>query len=192
MEEEKKDVTGEDTIDNGHEIAVLGGGCFWCLESIFDQIKGVKSAESGYAGGTVKNPTYQQVCSGSTGHAEVVRIAYDKDIITYRDLLEVFFYIHDPTTLNRQGNDVGSQYRSIILYKNQEQEKIAKEVIEELEEQNIYDDPIVTEVEPLDAFYLAEDYHQNYYENNRGQGYCQMVISPKIGKFKEKFSDLLK
>ncbi len=182
----------KDTESKSYKAAVFGGGCFWCLEAIFKQLRGVKSVESGYTGGPVENPTYKQVCSGDTGHAEVVRITYDPEVISYRQLLEVFFYIHDPTTLNRQGNDVGSQYRSVILFKGQEQEQTAKELIEELEKQKLYDGFIVTEVKPLDTFYPAKDYHQSYYENNIDQPYCQLVISPEIKKLRDKFSDLLK
>jgi peptide-methionine (S)-S-oxide reductase len=178
--------------NNGLETAILGGGCFWCIEAVFQQIKGVSSAQSGYAGGDVENPTYEQVCSGNTGHAEVVRVSFDPEELSYRKLLEVFFYIHDPTTLNRQGNDVGTQYRSIIMFTSPEQEKIAKELIDEMEEQKFYADPVVTQIEPLKTFYKAEDYHQSYYENNAAQPYCQLVISPKVEKFQDKFADILK
>jgi peptide-methionine (S)-S-oxide reductase len=180
------------TSNNGLETAVLGGGCFWCIEAVFQQLKGVSSVESGYAGGDAEDPTYDQVCSGNTGHAEVVRVLFDPGEISYRKLLEVFFYVHDPTTLNRQGNDVGTQYRSIILYTSPEQEKTAKELINELEEQKFYSAPIVTQLEPLKVFYKAEDYHQSYYENNAAQPYCQLVISPKVEKFQDKFADILK
>ena len=189
---EGEKVENNKSINSNEEIAVLGGGCFWCLEAVFEQLKGVYSVESGYSGGEVIDPTYTQVCSGNTGHAEVVRIAFDPDIISFRKLLEVFFYVHDPTTLNRQGNDVGDQYRSIILYTSSEQEKTATELIKELEEQKFFVDPIVTLVEPLKAFYRAEDYHQEYYENNTAQPYCQLVISPKVEKFQDKFADLMK
>ena len=182
----------EDIENKSYEEAVVGGGCFWSLEAIFEQLKGVKSVESGYAGGSVENPTYEEVCSGNTGHAEVVRITYDPEIISYRQLLEVFFYIHDPTTLNSQGNDLGSQYRSTILFESPEQEQTARGLIKELQKQKVYDDPIVTEVKPLNVFYLAEDYHQSYYEKNNIQPYCQSVISPKVKKFCDKFGDLLK
>ncbi len=192
-EEKTEEITPAEDIENkNYEEAVVGGGCFWGIEAIFEQLKGVKSVESGYAGGSVENPTYEEVCSGNTGHAEVVRITYNPEIISYRQLLEVFFYIHDPTTLNRQGNDSGSQYRSIILFENLEQEQKAMGLIEELERQELYDDPITTEVKPLDTFYLAEEYHQSYYEKNNIQPYCQSVISPKVKKFSGKFGDLLK
>ena len=189
---EGEKVENSKSINSNEEIAVLGGGCFWCLEAVFEQLNGVYSVESGYSGGEVIDPTYTQVCSGTTGHAEVVRIAFDPDVISFRKLLEVFFYVHDPTTLNRQGNDVGDQYRSIVLYTSSEQEKTATELIKELEEQKFFVDPIVTLVEPLKAFYRAEDYHQEYYENNTAQPYCQLVISPKVEKFQDKFADLMK
>jgi len=175
-----------------YETAVFGGGCFWCLEAIFLQIKGVKSVESGYAGGPNENPTYKEVCSGKTGHAEVVKIEFNPGVISYRQLLELFFYIHDPTTLNRQGNDIGEQYRSVILFTSPEQEKIAGEYISNLKKKKMYLKPIVTEVKPLEQFYKAEDYHQKYYYNNLSQSYCQIVISPKVKKFKEKFIKLLR
>ena len=178
--------------DENLETAVMGGGCFWCLEAVFDQLKGVVSADSGYAGGYVKNPTYQQVCSGKTGHAEVVKITFNPKVISYRDLQKIFFYIHDPTTLNRQGNDIGEQYRSIILFNSSQQEKIAKELIAELTDQKFFKNPIVTEIKPLEVFYKAEDYHQQYYENNTAQPYCQIIILPKLEKFKDKFGHLLK
>ncbi len=190
MDDEKLINTNDlpDTV----ETAVLGGGCFWCLEALFVRLKGVITVESGYAGGSVENPTYQQVCSGNTGHAEVIKITYDPGAITYRQLLEVFFYTHDPTTLNRQGNDVGTQYRSIILYNSAEQEKTANVLVAELGEQKFFKDPIVTEIKPLKIFYKAEDYHQSYYEENPAQPYCQIVILPKLEKFEDKFADLLK
>ncbi len=187
-----EEVENNESTNRNEEIAVLGGGCFWCLEAVFEQLKGVYSVESGYSGGEVIDPTYTQVCSGKTGHAEVVRITFDPEIISFRKLLEVFFYVHDPTTLNRQGNDVGDQYRSIILYTSPEQEKTAGELIKELEEQKFFVDSIVTLVEPLKAYYKAEDYHQEYYENNTAQPYCQLVISPKVEKFQDKFADLMK
>jgi peptide-methionine (S)-S-oxide reductase len=170
------------------EIATLGGGCFWCLEAVFDDIEGVQAVESGYAGGAIPHPTYKQVCGGATGHAEVVRIAFDPAVISYRDLLEVFFAIHDPTTLNRQGNDVGTQYRSVIFYHSPEQNNIAQEVIRELTESGEWDAPIVTKVEPAPAFYVAEDYHQEYFQNNEFQPYCQFVVAPKVRKFRSKFA----
>ncbi len=174
------------------EVATLGGGCFWCIEAVFDDLKGVESVESGYAGGTVANPTYRQVCTGTTGHAEVVQITFDPSVISYKQLLEVFFTVHDPTTLNRQGPDVGTQYRSAIFYHNDEQQAIAEQVIREIETANIWDAPIVTEVVPFKAFYKAEDYHQEYFRLNPEQAYCQFVIAPKVAKFRERFREMLK
>lgn len=174
------------------EVATLGGGCFWCLEPVFDDLRGVVSVESGYAGGQAPNPTYEQVCSGRTGHAEVVQVTFDPREISYGDLLRIFFVIHDPTTLNRQGADVGTQYRSVILYHNDQQKRIADEVIKAIQEQGIWRDPIVTEVVPLDSFYQAEDYHQEYFANNPMQPYCNVVIAPKVAKFRKQYSDMLK
>jgi peptide-methionine (S)-S-oxide reductase len=174
------------------EIATLGGGCFWCLEATFERLEGVESVISGYAGGTVPNPTYEQVCTGATGHAEVVQITFDPEKITYREILEVFFTIHDPTTLNRQGVDAGTQYRSAIFYHTPEQEKAAREVIEELGHSGVWDNPIVTEVEKLREFYPAEDYHRHYYERNSTQPYCQAVITPKLAKLRKKWLGKLK
>jgi peptide-methionine (S)-S-oxide reductase len=174
------------------ETATLGGGCFWCLEAVFERLEGVSSVVSGYAGGMVPNPSYEQVCTGTTGHAEVVQITFHPEKITYREILEVFFTIHDPTTLNRQGADVGTQYRSVIFYHTPEQEKIAREVIEELGNSGMWDDPIVTEVEKLRGFYPAEDYHQHYFERNSSQPYCQAVISPKLSKLRQKWQAKLK
>lgn len=174
------------------ETAVLGGGCFWCLEAVYDQLKGVISVESGYAGGSVPNPTYEAVCTGRTGHAEVVRITYDPHVVSFRDLLDVFFTIHDPTTLNRQGADVGTQYRSAIFYTTPEQRAVAEATIAELEAARVWRDPIVTEVKPLDAFYIAEDYHQEYFARNPNQGYCRVVIEPKVAKFRKQYLDRLK
>lgn len=173
-------------------MATLGGGCFWCLEAVYDHVEGVESVTSGYAGGHVENPTYRQVCSGGTGHAEVVQIEYDPDVIAYRDLLEIFFTIHDPTTKNRQGADVGPQYRSIILYHDATQKETAKALIDKLEAEGIFEDAIVTEVEPLEAFYPAEERHQDYYAKNPGQPYCQAVIAPKVNKLRQKHADRLK
>lgn len=172
-----------------NERAVFGGGCFWCTEAILKSLKGVNSALPGYAGGRVKNPTYEQVSSGETGHAEVTKIEYDPKIISYKDLLTVFFATHDPTTPNRQGNDVGTQYRSIILYANESQKNEAEEFIKKLNEDG---KKVVTTVEPLGVFYEAEDYHKNYYESHKGQPYCQLVISPKLEKLKSHFQALLK
>jgi peptide-methionine (S)-S-oxide reductase len=174
------------------ELATFGGGCFWCVEAIYERVAGVHDAISGYAGGHVANPTYKQVSTGLTGHAEVVQIKYDPEQISFTELLEIFFKTHDPTTLNRQGADVGNQYRSIVFYHNEEQREKTERVIEELEDAGIWDDPIVTEVEPFDNFYKAEDYHQEYFENNPGQGYCRMVIQPKVEKFEKVFREKLK
>jgi peptide-methionine (S)-S-oxide reductase len=179
-------------MNNNLETATLGGGCFWCLEAIYKELKGVLSVESGYAGGHVQNPTYKQVCTGNTGHAEVVQIQYNPTIITFKDLLNVFFTIHDPTTLNRQGADIGTQYRSVIFYHNETQRKIAESSIKELEQKNLWENPIVTEISPFQMFFRAEDYHQGYYLNNANQPYCQVVIAPKISKFRKKFLDQLR
>ena len=172
--------------------ATLAGGCFWCLEAVFDEVKGIHSVESGYAGGHVDNPSYRAVCNGDTGHAEVIQVHFDPNIVTYRDLLNVFFAIHDPTTLNRQGGDVGTQYRSAIFYHDDEQKMIAEELIRDLNSQQIWDRPIVTEVAKLDKFYMAEDYHQEYFARNPYQPYCQAVVAPKVSKFRKHFLDLLK
>ena len=174
------------------ELATLAGGCFWCLEAVYEQLQGVERVESGYSGGTVANPSYKQVCTGMTGHAEVVQITYDPSVITYRELLEVFFDIHDPTTLNRQGADVGTQYRSAIYYHNAAQKEAAEQFIRELSAAGKWADPIVTEVTPLDVFYVAEDYHQEYYRNNGRQPYCRAVIAPKVAKFQKYYLTKLK
>lgn len=174
------------------EVATLAGGCFWCLEAVFDDLAGVEDVVSGYSGGSVPNPTYKHVCTGDTGHAEVVQATFNPDVLTYRDLLKVFFAIHDPTTLNRQGGDVGTQYRSAIFTHNEVQEKIAEEVIAELNDAGIWDEPIVTEVVPFEAFYPAEEYHQEYFRRNPNQGYCRMVIAPKVAKFRKQYLDRLK
>jgi peptide-methionine (S)-S-oxide reductase len=174
------------------QTATLAGGCFWCLEAVYDEIKGVQGVESGYAGGHMDNPTYRAVCNGDTGHAEVVQVHFDPNIVSYRDLLNVFFAIHDPTTLNRQGADTGTQYRSAIFYHDDEQKKIAEELIKDLNAQKIWDRPIVTEVTKLDKFYMAEDYHQEYFANNPYQPYCMAVVSPKVSKFRKHFIELLK
>lgn len=174
------------------EVATLGGGCFWCLEAVFDEMVGVESVESGYMGGHVKDPTYRDVCSGETGHAEVVQVSFDPSVTTFRDILEVFFAIHDPTTLNRQGNDVGTQYRSAIFSHSAEQDQTARAVIRELQASGEYDGPIVTEVTPASKFYVAEDYHQEYFTNNRLQPYCLFVVAPKVRKFRSKFGGKLK
>ena len=174
------------------EVATLGGGCFWCLEAVFEQLQGVEKVESGYAGGTVPNPTYKQVCTGATGHAEVVQLTFDPEVVTFREILEVFFTIHDPTTLNRQGADVGTQYRSAIFYHSPEQKAVAEQVIQEIEAAGIWDHPIVTEVTPLNTFFRAEDYHQGYFQRNPYQPYCQVVIAPKVAKFRKQFLSRLK
>ena len=174
------------------EAAVFGGGCFWCTEAVFDELRGVISVMSGYAGGSVKNPTYEQVCSGRTEHAEVIRIEFDPSQITYKDLLTVFFATHDPTTLNRQGSDAGTQYRSIILYAGKQQKREAEGFIKELNDSSAFGRLVVTEIKPLGEFYGAEEYHRNYYENNSFQPYCQVVISPKLDKLHKQFSELLK
>lgn len=175
-----------------YEVTTLGGGCFWCLEAVYDQLKGVVDVVSGYAGGHLPNPTYKQVCTGTTGHAEVVQITFDPSIISFKEILTVFFSIHDPTTLNRQGADVGPQYRSAIFYHNDEQKLVAQQVIAELTEARLWDNPIVTEITALDTFYPAEDYHQEYFARNPYQGYCQMVIAPKVAKFRKHFLEQLK
>lgn len=174
------------------QTAVLGGGCFWCLEAIFDNLQGVKSVESGYMGGRVKNPAYREVCEGTTGHAEVARVTFDADEISFPDLLEVFFLIHDPTTLDRQGNDVGTQYRSVIFYTSDEQRLQAEHAIAELNASHTHPDPVVTAVEPAKEFFMAEDYHQEYFANNSYQPYCQFVVAPKVKKFREKFAEKIK
>jgi peptide-methionine (S)-S-oxide reductase len=182
----------EEFMGSNLQVATLAGGCFWCLEAVFDELKGVESVESGYSGGHAPNPTYAQVCDGDTGHAEVVRVTFDPAVMSFADLLKVFFSIHDPTTLNRQGNDVGTQYRSAIFYHNDEQKKIAEEVVREISAAKIWDDPIVTEVTPFEKFYIAEDYHQEYFKKNPFQGYCRVVIAPKVTKFRKQFVDRLK
>ena len=174
------------------ETATLAGGCFWCLEAAFQQLKGVSRVASGYAGGTVPNPSYEAVCTGSTGHAEVTQVEFDPAVIAYRDLLDVFFTIHDPTTLDRQGADVGTQYRSAIFYQSPEQERVAREVIARLAAEKVWDDPIVTEVVPLAAFYPAEAYHRDYYTRNANQPYCRAVIAPKVAKLRKQFLEKLK
>ena len=174
------------------QTAVLGGGCFWCLEAVFDGLRGVESVESGYMGGRMDNPTYRQVCGGDTGHVEVVRITFNPQEITFPDLLEVFFAIHDPTTLNRQGGDVGEQYRSVIFYTSEEQRTQAEQAIAALNASHTWPDPVVTTVEPAKKFFIAEDYHQEYFANNPFQPYCQIVVSPKVKKFQQKFADKMK
>lgn len=178
--------TGADT-----EIATLGGGCFWCTEAVFQQVQGVRAVESGYTGGQVDDPTYEQVCGGETGHAEVVRVTFDPAVISYREILEIFFATHDPTTLNRQGNDVGTQYRSAIFPHSPAQRETAEALMRELTEQGLYDAPLVTRIEPEQPYWPAEAYHQNYYRQHPNQGYCAFVISPKLAKFREKFAHRL-
>ena len=175
-----------------HEIATLAGGCFWCLEAAFSQLKGVERVQSGYAGGRVANPSYEQVCAGTTGHAEVVQITFDPQVVSFDDLLHVFFTIHDPTTPNRQGVDVGTQYRSAIFYHTPDQKAAAERVIAELQREHVWDDPIVTELKPLEAFYPAEEYHRDYYRRNPNQGYCSAVIAPKVAKVRKVYLDKLK
>jgi peptide-methionine (S)-S-oxide reductase len=174
------------------QTAILGGGCFWCIEAVFNRLRGVKEAVSGYMGGHVENPTYRQVCAGDSGHVEVVRVTFDPNEIRFRDLLEVFFAVHDPTTLNQQGNDVGEQYRSVIFYTSEEQEKEAEETIAALNEAKAFPEPIVTAIEPAGKFYTAEGYHQEYYDNNRNQPYCQFVIAPKLKKFEKEFGERMR
>lgn len=174
------------------QVATLGGGCFWCLEAVFQELQGVESVVSGYAGGKVRNPGYREVCSGLTGHAEVVQVTFDPLILPFGDLLSVFFSIHDPTTLNRQGADVGTQYRSIILAHDPEQARIADNMIREMNQAGLFASPVVTAVVPFEVFYPAEDYHQNYFRSNPGQGYCQVVIDPKVRKFRQVFRDRLR
>ena len=170
------------------ETATLGGGCFWCLEAVYDEMEGVASVESGYMGGTLANPDYRSVCTGRTGHVEVVQVTFDPGITPYREILEVFFAIHDPTSMDRQGNDAGTQYRSVIFYHSEEQRRVAEGMIAEWNREGVYDRPIVTEVRPATAFYVAEDYHQEYFLNNPNQPYCAFVVSPKVRKFREKFA----
>ena len=174
------------------EVCTIGGGCFWCLEAVFVELRGVQKVVSGYSGGSVTNPSYQQVCSGTTGHAEVVQITSDPDVITFGELLGVFFTTHDPTTPNRQGADVGTQYRSVIFHHTSQQRETAQQVIAELEASGTWEQPIVTEIAPLDVFYEAEEYHQHYYERNPNQGYCQFVVAPKVAKLREKYLEKLK
>lgn len=178
-------------MENNLEIAVFAGGCFWCTEAVFQKLRGVKSVTSGYTGGHVENPSYAQVSSGNTGHAEAIKFEYDPALISFRDLLEVFFATHDPTQLNRQGADVGTQYRSAIFYVDEKQKQEAENFITQVESDKVFSDPIVTTIEPLSKFYPAEEYHQNYFNNNQDQPYCQVVINPKLKKFKEKFASLI-
>jgi peptide-methionine (S)-S-oxide reductase len=174
------------------ETATLGGGCFWCLEAVFTDVDGVESVESGYAGGHVESPSYEEVCGGRTGHAEVVRVQFDADRIGYREILQIFFSIHDPTTPDRQGNDIGTQYRSVIFHHSDAQRAVAQQLIDELERQRVFDDPIVTQVLPVPQYWPAEDYHRRYYERNPYQGYCMMVVGPKVAKFRKQFKSRLR
>ena len=182
----------ENEQKNSVEIATLGGGCFWCIEAAFQEIRGVINVESGYAGGKTVSPTYEQVCTGTTGHAEVVQVTFDPKIISFKDILEVFFTAHDPTTLNRQGADVGTQYRSVIFYHNERQKKIAEQVIQKFDAARVRDDAIVTTVEPLKKFYKAEDYHRKYFDRHPEAAYCRVVIAPKIAKLRKKYREKLK
>ncbi len=179
-------------MGNDLETATLAAGCFWCVEAIFDDLKGVHDVVSGYSGGHKDNPTYREVCSESTGHAEVIQISFNPEVISFKDILQIFFTVHDPTTLNRQGNDIGTSYRSAIFYHSEEQRRIAEEVIAELTAEELYNNPIVTEVKPFDKFWPAEDYHQEYFANNPGQPYCAAVVAPKVAKFRQKFLSRLK
>ncbi len=181
-----------DTPAPGKEIATLAGGCFWCLEAVYDQMKGVERVESGYIGGATPNPTYEQVCGGQTGHAEAVRLTFDPKVVSYRELLEVFFAIHDPTTLHRQGNDVGTQYRSAIFYHSPEQKAVAEQVIAHFMREKVFEASIVTQVAPADVFYEAEDYHQEYFARNPAQPYCAHVVGPKVAKFRKHFAEKMK
>lgn len=179
-------------MDTTMEIATFGGGCYWCMEAVFQRLEGVAKVESGFSGGQVKDPTYKEVCTGTTGHAEVIQLTFDTAKVSFTDLLKVFFTMHDPTTLNRQGNDIGTQYRSGIFYHNDAQKKASQEIIDALNQAHAYPDKIVTEITPFDTFYKAEDYHQDYYNQNKTQGYCMYVIQPKIEKFEKVFKDRLK
>lgn len=192
MENQASTTSAKDTSDLDLQTATLGGGCFWCLEALFEQLVGVQSVVSGYAGGDQPNPTYQQVCSGRSGHAEVISVTFAPAQISYRDLLQLFFSSHDPTTLNRQGADVGTQYRSVILYHDETQRQTAAELLAELDNAKLWQNPIVTEVAPFTGFYAAEAYHQGYFRQNQDQPYCAMVVAPKVAKFRKQFSHLLK
>jgi len=183
---------GNDGMKDKIEIATFGGGCFWCTEAIFERVSGVHKVESGYSGGHVINPDYKMVTSGTTGHAEVVQITFDPEVVSYLELLKIFFLTHDPTTLNRQGADVGTQYRSIVLYHDEHQQNLTREIMQELDSEAIWSDPIVTAVEPFEQFYSAEAYHQEYYDNNPNLGYCRLVITPKLEKFEKVFKEKLK
>ncbi|MBW4360410.1 peptide-methionine (S)-S-oxide reductase MsrA [Flavobacterium sp. NAS39] len=188
----QNNTTSKKMTRSNFETITLGGGCYWCVEAVYENLKGVKSVVSGFSGGKTINPSYEEVCSGTTGHAEVVQITFDKTVTNLDEIFKVFFTVHDPTTLNRQGADRGTQYRSVIFYNKEEQKQEAKSIIAELKNAKVYDNPIVTTLEPFTTFYKAEDYHQNYYANNKNQPYCQMVIQPKIEKFEKVFKDKLK
>lgn len=183
---------GSSTLSDSHQVATLAGGCFWCIEAAFNSLQGIEKAISGYMGGHADNPTYEAVCSGETGHAEVVQITFNPELISYRDILEIFFAIHDPTQLNRQGNDIGTQYRSAIFYHDEAQKVAAQAIIDEMTADNTWPAPIVTEITALDTFYSGEQYHQDYFNNNPQNQYCQAVVSPKLAKFKAKFAEKLK
>ena len=174
------------------EVITFGGGCFWCTEAVFSDLRGVRKVESGYSGGTVPNPTYQQVCTGTTGHAEVVQVTFDPSVISLREILQVFFTTHDPTTLNRQGPDVGTQYRSVVFYHSPEQQQVIQQVVRDLSEARLWPAPIVTEIKPFTAFYKAEDYHQEYFAHNGDQPYCRTVVAPKVAKFRQQYREKLK
>ncbi len=180
------------TPPHGKEVATLAGGCFWCLEAVYDELSGVDDVVSGYCGGKVPSPSYEMVCAGTTGHAEVIQLTFDPKLISFKEILQVFFTIHDPTTLNRQGADAGTQYRSAIFYHTPEQKAIAEQVIAQLNASRVWNSPIVTEVRPFEKFYPAEDYHQEYFRQNPGQGYCRVVIAPKVSKFRKQFLERLK
>ena len=179
-------------ISSQIEVATVGGGCFWCMEAIFSELKGVERVEPGYSGGTIAHPTYELVSTGTTGHVEVIQVTFDPKVISFSEILEIFFTMHDPTTLNRQGSDVGTQYRSVIFYHNDEQRVIAEQVIKQIAEEKIWDAPIVTQIEPLKAFYRAEDYHKDYYEKHLNQPYCRLIIAPKVVKLREHYRTKLK
>ncbi len=183
-------------VNNGkndrYEMAYLAGGCFWCLEAVYDELKGVVDVVSGYAGGRIANPSYEMVCTGETGHAETVQVTFDPQAVSFRQILEVFFTIHDPTSLNRQGADVGTQYRSAIFYVNDEQKAVAEQLVQEMSTEKMWDRPIVTELKPFSTFYPAEEYHQEYFKNHPNQGYCMAVIAPKVAKFRKHYLELLK
>ena len=181
-----------EAVSGERQVITLGGGCFWCLEAIYEQLQGVESVESGYSGGTAADPTYKEVCTGQTGHAEVVQVTFDPAVVSLQEVLEIFFTMHDPTTLNRQGADVGTQYRSVIFYRDDAQKAVAEAVMQEVRDEKLYDRPLVTQLVPFEAFYPAEDYHQEYFERNPEQGYCRVVIAPKVLKFREKFAAKMK